>query len=179
MFSIRTQIARCLVAATVLVPAVVMNGCNNPAAPPQQPQYQIPRDPGQNRGTTTIAGNGFLRAGSAGNLGNSMAAVYSSLQEWANYMPVAFVAVDGSGAQVSFAITQLVAGTYYLDIWKDSDNSQNWTVGDFVGWFGNGALGAPLLTPFQVLDGQTRSVGSIRMYQIGIDTQATKVANDR
>ena len=109
-----------------------------------------------------------------------MAAIYRSYQEWANYMPVAFVRVNGDGPEISFSIDNLVAGTYYLDVWKDVDNSQNWSAGDFVGWFGNGALGAPALTPFQVRDGHTFDVGDLFMYLIPNAAQASKTGgNDR
>lgn len=175
MFTTRTHIARGLVAASALVSGFAMNGCGTsvtaPAAvapaPAPAPAPEPPRD-------TQVTGQASLRAGSNGDLGNSMAAVYSSLEEWANYMPVAFVRVDGSGAQTSFALSNLVPGVYYLDIWKDVDNSGDWSVGDFVGWFGNGALGSPALTPLMVRDGQTRYVGELPMYRITAAAQALK-----
>jgi hypothetical protein len=73
------------------------------------------------------------------------------------------VAVIGSGASVTFSMTGVLAGTYYLDVWKDIDNSGNWTVGDFVGWYGTGSLGSISLQPFQIGDGGTFTA-SIPMY---------------
>jgi hypothetical protein len=124
---------------------------------------------------TQVAGQALLRAGSNGDLGNSMAAVYRNVDEWANYMPVAYVRVQGSGPETSFTLSDLVPGVYYLDIWKDVDNSGTWSIGDFVGWYGNGALGAPALTPFMVREGQTKYVGDLPMYLITGAAQAVKL----
>ncbi len=176
MFTIRTSIARGLVAAIALVPALVLNGCTNSVTAPQTtapaPAPVPVREPER---ATQVTGQATLRAGSNGDLGNSMAAVYRSLDEWANYMPVAFVRVEGNGAQTSFTLSDLVPGVYYLDIWKDVDNSGTWSVGDFVGWFGNGALGSPALTPLMVREGQTKYVGDLPMYLINGAAQASKV----
>ncbi len=49
-------------------------------------------------------------------------------------------------------------GNYYLDVWKDNDNDNVWSVGDFVGWYGSGALSAPALTEFQITEGQTVTI---------------------
>jgi hypothetical protein len=175
MKTTRTQIVRGLVAALALIPATFSIGCKSTTAPEPQPAAAPPavREPAP--AATQVSGNAFLRAGSNGDLGNAMAAVYRNIEEWANYQPVAFVRVQGSGPETSFTISDLVPGVYYLDIWKDVDNSGTWSIGDFVGWYGNGALGSPALTPFMVRDGQTKYVGDLPMYLITGAAQAIKL----
>jgi hypothetical protein len=179
MFSTRMQIVRGLMVALVASSGFVMNGCKQAGllglqqgqqpAPAPNPNPNPNPGPGPGSRETTVTGVAFVRIGSASNLGNSRAALYRSLEEWYYNMPVVFVRVQGGGPEVAFDLSGLVSGTYFLDVWKDSDNSQNWTVGDFLGWYGNGALGSPSLTPLQVRDGQTRDAGMIRMYELGVD----------
>jgi hypothetical protein len=181
MFSIRTRIVRSLGVVLVAGSGVVMNGCFRTMAP-QQPQPQQPiqqPNPGGGNRQTSITGTAYVRPGSAGDLSNSRIAIYRDLEEWYYNMPVDFGAVQGVGATVEFVLANLVDGTYYVDVWKDSDNSQTWTIGDFLGWFGNGALGSPSLTPFLVRNGQMRDVGAIRMYNIGIDGFPMQATPDR
>lgn len=175
MTTTRIHIARGLVAALALIPGTILSGCTSATAP--QPAAPAPAPVREPVRATQVSGQAGLRAGSNGDLGNAMAAVYRSVDEWANYMPVAFVRVDGSGPQTSFTISDLVPGVYFLDIWKDVDNSGNWSVGDFVGWYGNGALGSPALTPFMVREGQTKFVGDLPMYMINGAAQASKVTD--
>ena len=84
--------------------------------------------------------------------------IYTSWDNWASNQPIKFGAVTGSGASVSFTMTGVNPGNYYLDVWKDNDNDGFWTVGDFVGWYGSGGLGSPSLTEFQISEGQTVNV---------------------
>ncbi len=170
MFSTRTHFARCLVVALAAVSGFVVNGCKSgPTAPhPVSTPEPVPAptlDP-QPAPVTQIRGTGSLPAGAGGNLGNARAALYRSVEEWRHNLPVAFVRVTGEGAQVSFAFVDLLPGTYYLDVWKDTDNSTAWTPGDFAGWFGNGSLGSPELTPLQVGDGETLDAGDLFMRPI-------------
>lgn len=167
MFSTRTTIIRGLVAALVSIPATLSIGCkgSSPAAPVQQAPAPTPRGGGEGQ-PTQIVGTASLLPGAAGDLGNAMAALYTSYDEWNRYQPVRFVRVRGNGPEVSFSFSNLVPGTYYVDVWKDSDNSARWSAGDFVGWFGNGSLGSPSLTPVQVREGQTTDLGDLFMYLI-------------
>jgi uncharacterized protein (DUF2141 family) len=112
---------------------------------------------------TTVKGTASFIAGVSGDLNNSKASLYTGIAEWNANNPVKSVAVTGSGASVSFVITGILPGTYYLDVWKDIDNSGSWTTGDFVGWYGVGTLGTPSLQPFQISDGGTFST-NITMY---------------
>jgi hypothetical protein len=177
MNTTRTNTIRGLVAALALIPATLTIGCKSVTAPQQQAAAPAPAPEREPVRDTQVAGQALLRAGQNGDLGNSMAAIYRNIDEWANYMPVAYVRVQGSGPETSFTIGDLVPGTYYLDVWKDVDNSGTWSIGDFVGWFGNGALGAPALTPFMVRDGQTKYVGDLPMYLITGAAQAMKVSD--
>ncbi len=101
----------------------------------------------------TITGTASFPAGTSGDLSNAKVSIYTGLTEWQQNIPVKYKAVNGSGASVTFSITDVVPGTYYLDVWKDVDNSANWTTNDFVGWYGSGGLGSVSLTPLQVTAG--------------------------
>jgi len=59
-------------------------------------------------------------------------------------------------------------------VWKDTDNSARWSAGDFVGWYGNGSLGSPGLTPLQVREGETVNVGDLFMYLIVANAQVVQ-----
>jgi hypothetical protein len=124
-------------------------------------------DPVNPGNTTQVYGVAKLPAGSAGDLSNAKVSLYIGLTEWNANTPVKFAAVTGAGAQVNWAISDnVVPGNYYLDVWKDIDNSGTWSVGDFVGWYGSGGLGSPALTPFSVAQGQGLNLGIINMYLI-------------
>ena len=69
--------------------------------------------------------------------------------------PIKFGAVSGTGASVTFSLTNVNPGNYYLDVWKDLDNDGWWSTGDYVGWYGSGGLGSPALTEFQITEGET------------------------
>ena len=113
---------------------------------------------------TQVTGTAKLPVGTSGDLSNAKVSVYSTWDNWNNNSPIKFVAVQGSGATVTFTMP-LNAGNYYLDVWKDADNSGTWSLGDFVGWYGSGGLGSPLLTEFQLAAEQTLSI-TIDMYLI-------------
>jgi len=114
---------------------------------------------------TTVKGTASFPAGVSGDLSNCKVSLYTGLTEWDNNNPVKYVSVVGSGANVVFSMTGVLPGNYYLDVWKDIDNSGTWTSGDYVGWYGTGSYGAPALTQFQISEGGTFSV-AITMYMI-------------
>jgi hypothetical protein len=114
---------------------------------------------------TEIKGNATFPAGTAGDLSNSKVSLYLSLTEWQNNVPVKFVTASGSGANIGYTFSDIAPGNYYLDVWKDNDFDGTWSVGDFVGWYGAGGLGAPSLTPIQVTDGNT-ATANVTMYVI-------------
>lgn len=115
--------------------------------------------------STKIVGNASFPAGTSGDLSNAKVSIYTSYENWNFNQPIKFTAVTGAGASVSFEMTDVLPGNYYLDVWKDIDNSANWTVGDYVGWYGSGGLGSPSLTEFQITQGQTLSF-NVNMYII-------------
>lgn len=104
---------------------------------------------------TQVTGTARFPAGTSGDLSNAKVSLYTSYDNWNANQPIKFNAVSGSGATVSFTITGVNPGNYYLDVWKDVDNSGTWTIGDYVGWYGSGGLGSPVLTEFQIGEGQT------------------------
>ncbi len=104
---------------------------------------------------TQITGTASFPAGTTADLSNSKVSIYTSLENWNINSPIKWGAVTGSGANVSFTLTNVNPGNYYLDVWKDRDNDGFWSRDDFVGWYGSGGLGSPNLTEFQVTDGQT------------------------
>lgn len=114
---------------------------------------------------TQVTGTARFPAGTSGDLSNAKVSLYTTIDNWNYNQPIKFGAVSGSGASVSFTISGVNPGNYYLDVWKDIDNSGTWTSGDFVGWYGSGGLGSPALTEFQVAQGQTFSC-TVDMYII-------------
>lgn len=61
--------------------------------------------------------------------------------------------VFGFGSIVSYTFPAVEPGTYYLDVWKDMDNSITLSTGDFLGWYGTGDFNSPLLKPIIVQSG--------------------------
>jgi len=114
---------------------------------------------------TQITGTAKFPAGTSGDLSNAKVSIYTSWDNWVNNQPIKFGAVSGSGASVNFTLTGVNPGNYYLDVWKDIDNSATWSVTDYVGWYGSGGLGSPALTEFQISEGQTFNC-SVDMYII-------------
>lgn len=114
---------------------------------------------------TQVTGTAHFPAGTSGDLSNAKVSLYTSWDNWNANQPIKFGAVTGSGASVSFTVTGVNPGNYYLDVWKDIDNSGNWSTGDYIGWYGSGGLGSPVLTEFQISEGQTFSC-TVDMYII-------------
>lgn len=108
--------------------------------------------------TGTISGTLTLQAGVSGDLGNTLVALYASLDDWFYYLPVMTAAASGSGSSATYSMTNVTPGTYYLDAWKDVNNNQDWDTGDLYGWYGTGVLGGVTLNPFMVSAGQTTTI---------------------
>lgn len=111
-----------------------------------------------NQSPTQIVGTASFPAGTSGDLSNAKVSIYTSYDNWVNNTPIKYGAVTGSGSSVTFVLTEINPGNYYLDIWKDNDNNVFWSVGDFVGWYGSGGLGSESLTEIQIQEGQTITV---------------------
>ena len=106
--------------------------------------------------STTIEGTATLAAGVQGDLGGAKASIYASVDDWNADNYLQRIDVDGSGPSVTFTFTDLDAGTYYVDVWKDNDNSGNWSPGDFVGTYDTNGDFIP--DPIQVSEGSTVDV---------------------
>jgi len=119
----------------------------------------------QTSSTATITGTAFFPAGVSGDLSNAKVSIYTTWDNWYYNQPIKFTGAIGSGATVTFSMTSVLPGNYYLDVWKDNDNLGSWSSGDFVGWYGSGGLGSPALTEFQITTGQTLNF-NIQMYII-------------
>ena len=112
---------------------------------------------------TKVIGTAQFLAGTSGDLSNAKVSLYTSLDNWELNIPIKWGAVTGAGANVTFELTNVLPGNYYLDVWKDIDNDSFWSPGDYVGWYGYGGLGSWTLTEFQIAEGQTFSC-SVDMY---------------
>lgn len=84
----------------------------------------------------TISGTLTLPAGVSGDLNNTRVAIYASYDDWNYDRTLKYVAASGSGASASYTISDVTPGNYYLDAWKDVDNSGGYTTGDFWGCYG-------------------------------------------
>ncbi len=114
---------------------------------------------------TQVTGTASFPAGVTGDLVNAKVSLYTSYDNWLYNQPIKYAAVTGSGASVTFTIPGVNPGNYYLDIWKDIDNDAGWSSGDYVGWYGSGGLGSPVLTEFQISQGETFNC-HVNMYLI-------------
>ena len=101
--------------------------------------------------TATATGTGSLPPGVAGSIGNTRVALYISEADFWADATFAFIGCDATG---NYTLTPIVPGTYYMDAWKDNDNSGNWTFGDYFWWNGSGAYPAAItLAPLQFTAG--------------------------
>ena len=89
---------------------------------------------------------------------NTKVSIYPTVEDWVINRPTKYVAVTGSGSSVSYIIDNVPPGTYYLDAWKDLDNTQTWSSGDLVGWYGSGGLGSVTLTPLPISQYETKTI---------------------
>jgi len=105
--------------------------------------------------TATITGTLTLQAGVTGDLNNTRVAIYTSYDDWAADRVLKSIAASGSGATATYTITDVAPGNYYLDAWKDTDNSMTWNLGDLFGVYGQSLWPAPQFTPFSVSAGET------------------------
>lgn len=105
--------------------------------------------------TATITGTLTLQAGVTGELNNTRVAIYTSYDDWLNDRVLDFVAASGSGNTATFTLSDVTPGNYYLDAWKDVDNSGTWNTDDLFGVYGTTQWPTPTLSPFSVSAGET------------------------
>jgi hypothetical protein len=147
-----------LISAIILSASVILSGCKKKDETPVQ----------------KVNGTISFPAGVSGDLSNTKVSLYLSYTEWQNNSPVSFVRTSGGGASATYEFSSINTGNYYMDAWKDIDNSGTWSVGDYIGWYGSGGLGAPALTPFQVASGQTFTA-NMSMYIIAKDFKFVRI----
>lgn len=126
---------------------------------------------------TQITGTANFPAGTSGDLSNAKVSIYTSWDNWNANTPIKFGAVTGAGASVSFTISNINPGNYYLDVWKDNDNNAQWSFGDYVGWYGQGGLGSEQLTEIQLAEGESFNCPPVKMYIISKKGQLIKMKN--
>jgi uncharacterized protein (DUF2141 family) len=118
-------------------------------------------------GQTGISGTAQATAGVQIDLRNSRVAIYADYNDWVMDQYVMTATGTGNEYAVSFSFTGVAPGTYYLDLWKDMDNSASYTAGDLFGFYGTGAWPANInFTPITVLQGQITNIGSIWVLEL-------------
>jgi hypothetical protein len=177
MFRTLANIARTSIVTFVAVSQVILAGCGKEEQSPMAPPRDLGGGVAQNT-DGTIQGQARRQPGQAGDLANAVVQIYATLEEWYYNEPILSVAVDGSGATVDFLLASLDPASYFLDVWLDRDDSQTWSAGDFVGWFGTGALGSPTLNRVMVREGKTTDVGTIQMYWIPTNADAERLRTE-
>jgi hypothetical protein len=96
-------------------------------------------------------------------LAGSKARLFTSYDDW-NEGKYAFISpVSGLGPIVQFSFSELLPGTYLLDIWKDNDNSSTRNAGDYYGWNGSGIPENPSLYQIEIPIDSTYTF-NIQMY---------------
>lgn len=108
--------------------------------------------------TGVITGRASLEVGMSGDLSNARVAIYADVEDWVDDRVLLSVAATGQGPVANFTISNLPPGTYYLDVWKDNDNSGAIDDFDFFGAYGSGAYPSYELSPIIVNAGQTTEV---------------------
>lgn len=104
---------------------------------------------------TQVTGTASFVAGVSGDLSNAKVSLYTSLENFELNQPVRSVAVQGSGGNVTFTISDILPGNYYLSVWKDNNNSQELDNKDYIGIYGEINLGAYQFTELQIREGET------------------------
>jgi hypothetical protein len=106
-----------------------------------------------NSGKSSISGTASFPDGTKFDLSSSKVRLFTSLSARAAGQSSDSAIVFGFGSIVSFSFPAVTPGTYYLDVWKDMDNSITISSGDFIGWYGFGDFTNPLLKPLVVQEG--------------------------
>ena len=105
-----------------------------------------------NSGKSTVSGTASFPEGINFDLSASKARLFTSLAARTAGQPADSAIVFGFGSIVSFTFPAVTPGSYYLDLWKDMDNSMTLSAGDFIGWYGSGDFTNPVLKPLIVQD---------------------------
>lgn len=100
---------------------------------------------------TQISGYAIMQGG--GYLDGTKAFLYSGYPSAST--PILNIPVVAVGSTAVFNITGITAGDYYLMLWKDCDNNRDASVGDFLGWYGDGDYHTPSFQKITVADNAT------------------------
>lgn len=147
-------------ALVLMVGLPLIVGCSSDDKDPPPPTQPDPTPV-----TGTITGTVTLRAGVTGDLRNSRVAIYADFNDWNNDRVLREVTAQGTEFSVSFTFGNVTPGSYYLDIWKDTDNSGTINNGDFFGVHGTSVWPNPTLAPLLVQAGQvtTTNIFAVRV----------------
>jgi len=107
----------------------------------------------KNDSSSQITGVAAFLSGTYLDLADAKVRLFTSKENWENEIVFAQVKVGGFGPIVSFDFDNVPVGTYYLDIWKDSDFGNTYNPGDYYGWFGKGTIQSPNPESFVVVAG--------------------------
>jgi hypothetical protein len=119
----------------------------------------------KNDSATEITGVGAFPSGMDFDLLDSKVRLYTSKDNWISHTVFAEVKTNGFGPIVSFRFDKVPEGTYYLDIWKDTDFGNTVNSGDYLGWYGRGDILMPNPEPFSVEAGILKEL-QIQMWVI-------------
>ncbi len=103
---------------------------------------------------TQISGNIQIPDNIIGNLFETNVSIYKDYTNWLDNSPFQRIVIGDDGSKVAYNMVGVAPGTYYIDIWKDTDYNGKWSYGDYVGWKGSGGLSDPVLEMITVVDGQ-------------------------
>ncbi len=110
----------------------------------------------RNDTTSQITGVAAFPSGIDSDLINSKVRLFTSKANWVNHVVFAETLTEGFGPIVSFTFDNVPVGTYYLEIWKDTDFGNTLNTGDFYGWYGTGDILHPSPEPFTLDAGATK-----------------------
>ncbi len=94
--------------------------------------------------TGSISGTIRLPAGAAGEINNTLVALYETLDEFRNSAPTFEVTANADG---SYRFENINPDSYFLAAFKDNDNNGSVSTGDFFGYLGGGPLDPDQATP--------------------------------
>jgi hypothetical protein len=114
----------------------------------------------RNDTSTLVSGIAAFQSGIDGDLANAKVRLFTSLENLITNQPVQTTTAEGFGSIVSFRFDNVPIGTYYFDIWKDTDYGNTNNPGDYYGWYGTGTLNDPVYNSF------TLQAGTIKAMQI-------------
>lgn len=104
-------------------------------------------------GMSTVSGTASFPEGVNFDLSDAKVRLFASIADRNAGHSLDSTRVFGFGSIVSFKFPAVEPGTYYMDVWKDMDNSYTISTGDFIGWYGSGDFVYPNLKPLVVQDG--------------------------